>query len=236
MKKAIREIISQMENVQSGYLAKLQFYYSNLCVTADPMALLSTRVRDEDGEPRHIEDVAYTGRPDDYHFEIIPKDKKLLPELVEGIKREHPEFDFEIIRAEYDRRIDPEDDEEAHIIYTMPEVDKNRHDVMIQTVNTLYDGCKETMTAVKAYYLAKLTTAIIGYEEEEAEEAKKAFEKKDENLQKIRDGYKENKTNEIEEAYKAYQEKEQKKEQEKQEDKAAKGDDILNSLNLNAED
>ena len=60
MRKAIEILIGEMESKLGGYASLLNYRYLNLCVKAEPVALLSINVIDDEGENKNLEDVAFS--------------------------------------------------------------------------------------------------------------------------------------------------------------------------------
>ena len=71
-------MIGECNSKMNGYAVLLNYRYMNLCVKAEPASLLNVSVVCED-RPLDIEQVAdVTISPDDFHFEVYPKDSDLL--------------------------------------------------------------------------------------------------------------------------------------------------------------
>lgn len=204
MRKAIEILISEMESKLGGYAALLNYHFMNLCVKAEPMALISISVRDNEGEVRNLEDVAFAMLADDYTFEIIPKDMSLLYAICKGMFNDHPELKQDVITPSDDNRLFREDENEQHILCRVPEVNKDRHDFLMDAVKTLYDQCKVEVDKTNVAYSAKLIAKISGMSEEEIEEAKNNLEDSQQKYAKICDDYLAAKQKEIEDAYQRY--------------------------------
>ncbi len=204
MRKAIEILISEMESKLGGYAALLNYHFMNLCVKAEPMALISISVRDNEGEVRNLEDVAFAMLADDYTFEIIPKDMSLLYAICKGMFKDHPELKQDVITPSDDNRLFREDENEQHILCRVPEVNKDRHDFLMDAVKTLYDQCKVEVDKTNVAYSAKLIAKISGMSEEEIEEAKNKLEDSQQKYAKICDDYLAAKQKEIEDAYQRY--------------------------------
>ena len=204
MRKAIEILISEMESKLGGYAALLNYHFMNLCVKAEPMALISISVRDNEGEVRNLEDVAFAMLADDYTFEIIPKDMSLLYAICKGMFNDHPELKQDVITPSDDNRLFREDENEQHILCRVPEVNKDRHDFLMDAVKTLYDQCKVEVDKTNVAYSAKLIAKISGMSEEEIEEAKNKLEDSQQKYAKICDDYLATKQKEIEDAYQRY--------------------------------
>ena len=60
MKKTIEILIGEMESKLGGYAGLLNYRFMNLCVKAEPAALLPVVVISNDGEVLNLEKVART--------------------------------------------------------------------------------------------------------------------------------------------------------------------------------
>ena len=200
MKIAIENLIREMEGKLSGFTTLLIYRYANLCVKAQPMALLSAEIIDDELGEMKIEEVAGVTMPDEYHLKLIPYDPRFNFSLCKAIKKEHPEFKQELEAPE-----DADDEKERYLILTMPEVNKDRRDALIQAVDTLYDGCKAKIDKTCADYRLKLEKKIVALpSDDERNEAKDAMEAKIKTYQGLVDTTKAEKVKEIEEAYQRY--------------------------------
>lgn len=209
-----------MEGRLNGYLALLIYRYANLCVKAQPMALLSAEIIDEELGALNIEKVAAVLVPDEYHIRLIPFSPRYNFSLCKAIKKEHPEFKQELVAPE-----NSNDEDQRHLILTMPEVNKDRRDALMQAVDTLFDGCKTKMDKTCADYRLKLEKQIVVLpSDDERNEAKDALEAAIKNYQGLADTTKADKVKEIEEAYQRYLNELATKKAEADESAAARGD------------
>ena len=147
MRRSIETLIDEMKTKMSGYVVLLQYRYMNLCVKAEAAALLSITVIDEEGEEKDLEAVASAALGNEYQFEIYPNDKKMTYAISRGIKEAHPEFKIDIRTEDDGNASEEDDDQEKVIVCTMPEVNKDRHDTLMDGVGTLYDQCKAKLDA-----------------------------------------------------------------------------------------
>ena len=209
MRRSIKIIIGELDGKLTGHAALLNYRYMNLCVKAEPAALLSFTITDIEGNTYNIEEVADTLMPDDYSFEFVPKEMEMLPFIQEGIAEAHPEFKQKVIKPEADDRYfypdTPEYDQERHLICTMPEVDKNRYDLLKQSVKALYDERMVEMEKVKAEYTKTIADKTADLPKEEADEAKDKMEALCKQYADLSKQYRDTKEQEIEEAYKQWQ-------------------------------
>ena len=197
MKLAIETIIHEMEGRLNGYVSLLIYRYANLCVKAQPLALLSAEIIVEERGSQPIEKVAAVVMPDEFHLRIMPFDPSFIFPLCKAIKLEHPEFKQELVKSD-----DSADEKERHLILTMPEVNKDRRDALLQAVDTLYDGCKTKMDKTCVDYRLKLEKKIVVLpSDDERNEAKNAMETAIQTYLNAMETAKTDKVKEIEEAY-----------------------------------
>ena len=182
-----------MESRLGGYVTLLVYRYANLCVKAQPLSLLSAQIIDEEMGEMKLEQVAGVMLLDEYHLKLVPFDPRFNFPLCKAIKLEHPEFKQDLVKPE-----NGEEDERI-LILTMPEVNKDRRDVLIDSVNVLFDGCKAKMDKTSAEYRLKLEKKIVTLPtDDERNEAKDALDSSIKNHQGIVDKVKEDKVKEIE--------------------------------------
>ena len=189
-----------------GYNMMFNYRMMNLCVKAEPGALAPVIVT-VGGKDYNLEEVAQIRRPDDYVFEIRANNGDYLQNIIDGIMDVHPEFVFEMKTEK-----DIEDKDVNYAQYTMPEVDKDRYDLLSETTKAFYNECLVSIDAVYAQKEAKLAEVAVHAPAEDVQQIKDELDEyynnaKDE-AQKMRDM----KLQEIEEAYLHYQEKEQDRE------------------------
>ena len=236
MRKSIETLIDEMKTKMSGYVVLLQYRYMNLCVKAEAAALLSITVIDEEGEEKDLEAVASAALGNEYQFEIYPNDKKMTYAISRGIKEAHPEFKIDIRTEDGGNASEEDDDQEKVIVCTMPEVNKDRHDTLMDGVGTLYDQCKAKLDANHAIYKARLTTKLVGSSEEDTKEAEDKLEEVYGKHGEIAQQCKENKEKEIEEAYQRYLNDQTAKQTAADEKAAARGENAGQAFNINQED
>lgn len=194
-------IISEIDRVQkrmSGYIALLSFRYMNLCVKADIASLLPVTVY-VDGQEGNIEEFANVSRPSEFQFAVYPKDPQLLQDIIQGIYEAHPEFKMEMKRED-----DGDDEASQYVLYTMPEVDKNRHDFLMDAVKVLYEECKARLDKIYVDNKAGLIQVIAEVSPQGADEALKALDGVSDNCHDMARDMLIQKQDEIEEAYQNY--------------------------------
>ena len=234
MRKSIETLIDEMKTKMSGYAVLLQYRYMNLCVKAEPAALLSISVIDEEGEESDLESVASACLANDYQFEIYPHESKMVFAISKGIKEAHPEFKIDVKSEENSN--DSGEDENKYILCTMPEVNKDRHDTLLDGVNTLYDQCKGKLDTNHTVYKSRLTAKLLGGSEEETKEAEDKLEEVYNKHDEICLQFKSDKIKEIEEAYQRYLTEQANKQAEADEKAAARGVNAGQQFNINQED
>lgn len=234
MRKSIETLIDEMKTKMSGYAVLLQYRYMNLCVKAEPAALLSISVIDEEGEESDLESVASACLANDYQFEIYPHESKMVFAISKGIKEAHPEFKIDVKSEENSN--DSGEDENKYILCTMPEVNKDRHDTLLDGVNTLYDQCKGKLDTNHTVYKSRLTAKLLGGSEEETKEAEDKLEEVYNKHDEICLQFKSDKIKEIEEAYQRYLTELANKQAEADEKAAARGENAGQAFNINQED
>ena len=201
--------ISEIEKAQkkmSGYIGLLSFRYMNLCVKAEIVSLLPVTVF-IDGQETNIEDVANVNMPNEFQLGVFPKEPSQLPDIIAAIYEAHPEF-----KMEKKSTGDTEDESSQFVLYTMPEVDKDRHDLLMDAVKSLYDECRARLKAIYSEYQARFVELLVKVSPQEAEEAKKALDDLNDKCHDMVIDLLNKKQDEIEEAYLRYLEK---KEQQK---------------------
>lgn len=217
MKRSVRVLIEEAKDKMSGYVALFNFRLMNLCVKAEPAALLAVSVETDDGE-KHLEEIADTYRPDDYHFAIVPKDPDDLKLIGKAIINVHPEFKQEIQDLEYDKGNDNEDN--RYLRLTMPEVNEERHDFLTDGIDTLCKQCKIKLDETFDRYTSRMERELTDADDKK-NEAKKLLKELYGKLGKAADDYRSKKREEIEEAYRAYLAGQSQKEAERHEKEKA---------------
>ena len=225
--KTINELFDETKQKMNGHTMLFYFHLSNLCIKADPMALLSATIKIE-GKELNLEDVATVSIPNDKQFAVLPKDKEYLAPIIKAIKLEHPEFEIEE-KTEKDE-ITGEDN--VVIYYTMPAMKKERHDVCMEYIKAQFDVTNTKLEAIFSQGSAKVALKMANASEENMQLAK-------DKLQEIYDWHmgtvkklKEDKEKEVEEAYQAFQTGEQEESKATEEKQAAEGVDQVFSMDM----
>lgn len=227
--KSINELFDETKQKMNGHTMLYYFHLSNLCITADPMALLSSTVK-IDGQDLNLEDVANVAIPNDKQFAIMPKDAEYLLPITKAIKLEHPEFELEE-KTEKDE-ITGEDN--VVIYYTMPEMKQERHDVCMEYIKAQFDVTNAKLEAIFSQGSAKVAFKMNGASEENLQLAKdkmqEIYDWHTNTLKKLR----EDKEKEVEDAFQAYLAGEQEETKASEEKQAAEGVDQVFSMDMSS--
>ena len=136
MDRNLSIIARDMEARITGRLNSMKFHFFNICVDADPVALLNTSVSNE-GIDRHLEDLVDVAKKDDMTFVFIPHEGTDLDMIVPALGETHPEF----ITAFSACRKSADSDETVPILtVTVPYVDERRKNVLEKSVATYKDA------------------------------------------------------------------------------------------------
>ena len=227
--KTINEIFDETKQKMNGHTMLFYFHLSNLCITADPMSLLSATVKIE-GQDLNLEDVASVSIPNDKQFSVLPKDKDYLVPITKAIKLEHPEFKLE----EKEEKDEITGENNIVIYYTMPEMNQERHDICMELIKADFDATNAKLEAIFSQGSAKVALKMANASEENMQLAK-------DKLQEIYDWHtdtlkklKEEKEKEVEEAFQAYQTGEQEESKATEEKQAAEGIDQVFSMDMSS--
>ena len=219
MKRAVGQQLEQLKARLGGYVAMLVYRYANLCVEANPFALLSTQV-EIDGEKKKIEEVAQVAVHETYHFVVIPIYEDDIFAIGKAILMEHPEFKQEIKSFDGFAEEDPAG---KFLFYTMPEVNKERHDIMIQAVDALYDECTQKMTMAQQDCVTQLAVLQADSSPAEIEQVAEVVKQIADFHNDLRDKNRDTKKEEIEKAYAEYQARQEEKKAKEDEQKQEQG-------------
>ena len=220
----VRQEVQDFQDKMNGYLTLFNYRMMNFCVKADPVALLPVTVSFYDSE-YNLEEVARIQKPNDFQLEVFPKSQAYLDEIAAGVFDVHPEFKVETITEK-----DSQGREEHHLLYTMPEVNNDRRDLLNNTVKTFYDECKAHIEECHTKYEAKFVE-ILSEQPSEVEAAKNAVSDIYHDAKKQAEKLYAAKCEEIEEGYQRYQKQEEEKQAE-----AAQKFDLTKGMPLNFEE
>lgn len=228
--KTINELFDETKQKMNGHTMLFYFHLSNLCIKADPMALLSATIKIEDKD-LNLEDVASVSIPNDNQFAVRAKDTEYIMPITKGIKLEHPEFKLE----EKTEKDEITGEDYVVIYYTMPEMNEERHNVCLEYIKANFDATSAKLEAIFSQGSAKVALKMTGASEENIKLAK-------DTLQEIYDWHtdtlkklKEDKEKEVEDAYQAFLAGEQEETKASEEKQAAEGVDQVFSMDMMAE-
>jgi ribosome recycling factor len=217
MKRAIASDMNQLQEKLQNSTAIMYFSYKNLCVKAEEASLLPITVEIE-GEGKKLEDVATIMQKDEYRFAIVPNYDDEMVALAEGVAKMHPEFK----QSRETISVDPEDGsgprDVEYLLVTMPDVDKERRDLLKEYVDTLYDECKAKIEKAVAEAEIQLALHSEGEKPEYMDDVRKAMKENREQWQDHCKKMHEEKLKEIEDGYQRWlagKEEKQKASQEK---------------------
>ena len=189
----------QLQEKLQGYIGMMFIGYANLCVKVEPVSLLTISV-DVEGDLKKLEDVATIGQKDEYQLMIIPHLDEDLPAIGQGIFNAHPEFKQEQEKMEVEMP-DGKKRQTPYILVTMPEVDKNRRDVLKQAADALSNDTKVKMDTAIAQTDAKIAAMSADEKPEDVDNIKASLKEKKEMWEKHRDQMHDDKLKEIEDGY-----------------------------------
>lgn len=183
-----------------GYNMLFNYRMSNLCVKAEPTALMPVTVFVA-GTEYNLEEVANILKPDDFSFDVYPKNQNNLQDIISGIFDVHPEFKMELKtdKAENEGGADTQ-----HVFYTMPPVDKDRRKLLNETTKTFHKECKVNLDITYADLQARLVEPYTQMSPQDVDEARKGFKKVYDKAREECDKMLQLKLNEIEEGYQRY--------------------------------
>lgn len=229
--KTVNTIYDETKAKLNGF-AMLYFYHlSNLCIKADPLALLSVTV-EVNGVSHNIEDVAQAGLSDDYTFIVVPKSQEYLFPICKAIKLEHPEFQME----EKVSHNELTGEEEIAVQYVMPLVNEDRRDVCMDYIQSRYDFVLPKMDAVFSAGTAKITAKMIGASAEQLDAVKEKLQEVYNYYKDMCNKFRDDKIQEVEEAFQKYLAEQMEEKKQAEEKQAAEGGQNIFSMNMNDEE
>ena len=230
-------VLSQIDDIQKqmeGYTVLLSFKYINLCIKADAMSLMPVTVYNE-GREHEIEEVAHVSVANEFQLLVYPKYSELLPNIMFGIAQAHPEFKLSVKRGEMTMMpieeakeyremkqgaepeeinrmpdADPDGDQKGlFVVCTMPDVDKERRDLLTIAVKGLHSECIERIETVYLRQADHIITMLENTPPQEAETLKDALERVYNDYKERADMLRDEKLQEIDDAYARYTFKQQ---------------------------
>ncbi|MBO4811124.1 MAG: ribosome recycling factor [Prevotella sp.] len=227
MKLEIEILQREYENVLSGYAALLTFRFVNLCVKAEPAALLPAAIMVK-GEEKKLEEVAQVGVKSDDQMDVYPFHEDLIMPIGKAVMEIHPEFkqSLETIHVETQNK------DMKFLRLTMPEVNGDRRDVLNTGVEAFFNEAKTQSDQSKAKYLQRLAKEIYELPKDEMDEARSQFDMVYDNHVRMIGHLVDEKKQEIEEAYQRYLQKKQEAESLQQEQADAEGREVTTQMRM----
>ena len=179
----------EVNRKMDSYIVLLSYRYMNLCVKAEIASLMPVSIVDE-GTEFDIEEMADVAIANDYQLVVYPKYPEVTSQIVEGIALAHPEFKLSIKKGRMtyasvdendtdddDRDEKPkaepvnldkfpagelgEDNSGLFLVYTMPDVDKNRRDLLTAAVKSLHAECMMRIDSLFGHHAEIFTEVLL---------------------------------------------------------------------------
>ncbi|MEG1543121.1 MAG: ribosome recycling factor [Tannerellaceae bacterium] len=233
----IMNLLGDTQKKMSGYTALMNFRFMNLCTKAEPSALLPVTVT-IDNETFDLESVAQAAAPEKNQFLIIPKEQEYIFAICKALATAHPEFNIErqtMPQKSEDTNVS-EDDKQEIIRCTVPDLNKERHDLIMQGISLLSDETKEKINKVFANANAQIAEMMAGIPQENIDEVKHDLQESYDLHNDMCKQYREKKEKEVEDAYQLYLQKQDAKEVSKREEEDARGEKVGFQMKLDQND
>lgn len=234
MRRAVLKEYDLLGESLSNESAVFGYRLKNFCVKAEEVSLLPIKVLIE-GELQLLEDCTTIGKPDEYSFMIFPRYDEDMTILGQSIMVAHPEFKQEIKSMtvdSVDEKGDPKEVDVRYLLLTMPEVDDDRYDLLMDGVKVCYDECKAQMEAAAAHADARFAELVVLESEEDKNKLEKGVEALKKQWNDHRDNIYNEKLQEIEDAHNKWLSEHNAIEQKRQEDEASHGDSAAHSMKI----
>lgn len=203
MKRSIGNELNELYTKLSNLSGVFGYQLQNLCVKAEPVALLTIEVNVE-GENQKLEDCTTVAKNDDYSFTIVPHYEDDIPALEQGIFKAHPEFKLKKMTMTVDSidlKGNPKEVEVPYILATMPDVTDERYNILNEGVKLLYENCKAKMEAAILKSDTKLAGLLVSEGKDTVDEVTDAIDTIKKEWTDKRDQTRDDKLKEIEDAY-----------------------------------
>lgn len=192
--------ISEFQKKLNGYNMLFNYRMTNLCVKVEPTALMPVTVILANAE-YNLEEVADIIKVDDFSIDVYPKNQNNLQQVIDGIFDVHPEFKMEL---KTDKAETEGGEDKHHAFYTMPEVNKERRDLLNDLTKTFHKECQVNLDATYAELQVRLVEPYTKMSPAEIDEARQGFENVFNKAKEMCDKLLQLKLNEIEEGYQRY--------------------------------
>ena len=203
MKRSIGNELNELYTKLSNLSGVFGYQLQNLCVKAEPVALLTIEVNVE-GENQKLEDCTTVAKNDDYSFTIVPHYEDDIPALEQGIFKAHPEFKLKKMTMTVDSidlKGNPKEVEVPYILATMPDVTDERYNILNEGVKLLYENCKAKMEAAILKSDTKLAGLLVSEGKDTVDEVTDAIDMIKKEWNDKREQTRDEKLKEIEDAY-----------------------------------
>ena len=190
--------ITEFQKKLNGYNMLFNYRMTNLCVKVEPLMPVTVILANAE---YNLEEVADIIRVDDYSIDVYPKNQNNLQQVIEGIFDVHPEFKMEL---KTDKAETEEGEDKHHALYTMPEVNKDRRDLLNDLTKTFHKECQVNLDATYAELQVRLLEPYTKMSPAEVDEARQGFENVFNKAKETCDKLLQLKLNEIEEGYQRY--------------------------------
>ena len=192
--------ISEFQKKLNGYNMLFNYRMTNLCVKVEPTALMPVTVILANAE-YNLEEVADIIKVDDFSIDVYPKNQNNLQQVIDGIFDVHPEFKMEL---KTDKAETEGGEDKHHAFYTMPEVNKDRRDLLNDLTKTFHKECQANLDAAYAELQVRLVEPYTKMSPAEIDEARQGFENVFNKAKEMCDKLLQAKLDEIEEGYQRY--------------------------------
>ena len=207
MKRSIVNTLNELNGRIMGHVAVMSYGYCQLCVKADASSILGFE-ETWNGLPQKIEDLAdvyvHAEEGDDDKLDLFPKRSEYLPLLAKGIFEIHPEFKQDLLTFEGVDKEDEDSPDAKYLRLTMPEVNKDRRDVIMDALDLLHKQCLVKLDALKVKYEAKLTQLTVTSDPAAVKEAQDTLTEQIDQGKEMCENLTEEKRKEVEDAYQRY--------------------------------
>ena len=238
MRRATIMEYDKLADKLSKYVGQMNFRFMDLCVKAEPGALLNVQVFVE-GEFLKLEDCAKIAKPDDFSFMLIPQYDEDLAPIQRAVFQQHPEFKMKVETLQVDT-VDNNGKTQNHdvkyIHATMPEVDDDRYDVLKDAAKVIYDECKAYMETANNTSKVKFAALAPGETPEDLDYLNDALKKLNKDWGGQRDKLYEKKLKEIEEAHDKWLAENNERNKIRQEEEAAHNEEAVRSMRLDTDE
>lgn len=238
MRRATIMEYDKLGNKLSKYVGQMNFRFMDLCVKAEPGALLNVKVFIE-GELMQLEDCTKIAKPDDFHFMLIPQYDEDLASIEQAVLYVHPEFKMTVDSMQVDV-VDENGNTQYHDVkylhVTMPEVNDNRYDVLKNGVKVIYEDCKAYMDTANNTAKVKFAELASVETPEDIDKLNQALNKLNDEWNTQRDKLYNAKLQEIEDAHNKWLAEQDELERKRQEDEAAHSDTPATSMRMDQSD